>query len=145
MSNAPLTKSLRKHARPDSSRLLAIGLCAGVLFGMAGAASADRATIAAAEKEYKAARTACLAGQSHQDRPTCLQEAGAARQEAQRGGLTTAESADYEKNRLLRCQNHPPETRGLCMRRMNGEGTVSGSVEGGGILRELVVTVPAPD
>jgi hypothetical protein len=26
---------------------------------------------------------------------------------------------------------------------MNGEGIVSGSVEGGGILRELIVTVPA--
>ncbi len=145
MSYAPLTKFFRKHARPDPFRLLAIGLCAGALFGMTGVGAADRATIAAAEKEYKEARTACLAGQSHQDRPTCLQEAGAALQEARRGVLATAGSADYEKNRLLRCEHQPQADRDLCERRMNGEGTVSGSVKGGGIYRELVVTVPAPD
>jgi hypothetical protein len=31
-----------------------------------------------------------------------------------------------------------------CLARMRGEGTVSGSVEAGGILREKVTVVPAP-
>jgi len=143
MSRQPITKLCRKPTRPDPCRILAIGLCAGALLGMNAVAAADRATFAAADKEYKTARAACNAGQSHQDRATCLQEAGAALKEARRGGLTSAASADYEKNRLLRCQNQPAESRDLCIRRMNGEGTTTGSVNGGGVLRELTVTVPA--
>jgi len=105
------------------------------------AVAADRGKPASAEKTYQADRAACMAGQTHQARPTCLQEAGAALQEARRGSSDGA--ADYEKNRLLRCEHHPQGDRELCIRRMNGEGTVSGSVGGGGIVRELVVTVPA--
>jgi len=142
MSDAPLMKSF-KYMTPHSMRLLSVGLCAGVLLGMAGAASANRAMIAAAEQEYKVARAACISGRTNQGRSTCLQEAGAALREARRGGLTSAGPAEYEKNRLLRCQNQPAESRDLCVRRMNGEGSSTGSVEGGGVLRELTVTVPA--
>lgn len=146
MPQISLAKSSAKFAQLTPCCLLVIGLCAGALLGMTAVATAapDRATIAAAEKKYKAARAACLAGQSHQDRPTCLKEAGAALEEARRGNLTSAESADYEKNRLLRCQNQPAETRDLCVRRMQGGGVVSGSVEGGGVLRELTVIETGP-
>lgn len=73
-----------------------------------------------------------------------LREEGAARAEAKRGLLGKDDNpADFERNRLARCDKHTGEDRELCIRRMNGEGTITGSVEGGGILRELHVTVPA--
>ena len=86
----------------------------------------------------------CAYGQTSQDRATCLKEAGAALVEARRGGLDDGRG-QLEKNRLLRCDNQPPQDRDDCVRRMNGEGITSGSVDGGGILRELVTPVnPQP-
>ena len=74
-----------------------------------------------------------------------VHEAQAARQEARQGKLKDpVDAAQQERNRFARCEVHTSsEDRELCIRRMKGEGTVSGSVEGGGVLRELTVTVPA--
>ncbi len=75
-------------------------------------------------------------------RKDCRREAYAVRDEARRG--TLAEGTDFEQNRFARCEVHKdPTERSYCERRMRGEGTVSGSVEGGGLLRELKVIVPA--
>ena len=63
-------------------------------------------------------------------------------QAAKRGRLGDGQSS-YEQNRLARCDRLPAGDREDCVRRMHGEGTVSGSVEGGGIYRELRTTVPA--
>ncbi len=76
-------------------------------------------------------------------RDPAVREAQAARVEAKRGGLRDVDEAQRERNRYARCDAHQGEDREYCIRRMNGEGTVSGSVEGGGIYRELRVTVPA--
>lgn len=77
-------------------------------------------------------------------RDPAVREAGAAKQEARQGILARGENpAEFERNKLARCDKHAGEDRDLCIRRMNGEGTVSGSVEGGGIYRELRVQVPA--
>ena len=64
----------------------------------------------------------------------------AANQERPRGNLTDAPDA----NKFARCDYHKdPNDREYCIRRMKGEGTVSGSVEGGGVMRELrVITRP---
>ena len=75
-------------------------------------------------------------------RDPSVREAQAARQEAKRGRLQSEDTAQLERNRRARCEYLPLEDRDYCLRRMNGEGTVSGSVEGGGVLRELRVTVP---
>ncbi|HYM27719.1 MAG TPA: hypothetical protein VET66_06195 [Steroidobacteraceae bacterium] len=81
---------------------------------------------------------------SDQGKDPAVREAGAARAEAKRGMLGKDDHpAEFERNRLARCDKHTGEDRDLCIRRMNGEGTITGSVEGGGILRELHVTVPA--
>jgi len=94
---------------------------------------------------YLQERAACVA-QSGDERKTCLREAGAAQFEARRGKLAADDSADFEKNRLARCSYHKAaDEREYCERRMHGEGTTTGSVEGGGILRELTVVVPAED
>lgn len=73
-----------------------------------------------------------------------VHEAQAARQEARQGKLKdNADEAQRERNRFARCEYLKGDDREYCIRRMNGEGTVSGSVEGGGLLRELTVVVPA--
>jgi hypothetical protein len=79
----------------------------------------------------------CTSGQSNQDRATCLREAGAAFAEAKRDGLADG-STPYVRNALQRCERLPDEDRRACVSRMQGQGTTSGSVAGGGIYRELV-------
>src|SRR5690242_16350502 len=96
-------------------------------------------------QRYVDERAQC-ADKSGDDRKTCLREAGAAQYEAKRGTLAADDSSNYEANREARCAVHKnADERDYCLRRMRGEGTTSGSVEGGGILRELVVTVPAEE
>ncbi|PFH04625.1 hypothetical protein BCF11_5409 [Collimonas sp. PA-H2] len=100
----------------------------------AGAASDS----AGANARYQEERARCISGQSNQDRATCLKEAGAALQEARRGRLHDDQAAD-QANALLRCNALPVDDRDACQRRMNGEGTTSGSALEGGISRELSV------
>ena len=101
-------------------RIVAVGtlLCATA------AAAADRVYPSNGQTRYDTAR-----------------EARAAQSEARRE--RDEDPARLERNRFARCDALPAEDRQYCMRRMNGEGRVEGSVEGGGIYRELTVTVPA--
>lgn len=87
--------------------------------------------------------SASAANRTTDARDPSVREAQAARVEAKRGGLTDVNDAQRERNRFARCDAHQGEDREYCIRRMKGEGTVSGSVEGGGLLRELRVTEPA--
>jgi len=93
-----------------------------------------------ANDAYKKERAACMDGSSHQDRATCLREAAAARGEAKRGNLTSSPS--YDNNAAQRCSVLPPADRDDCVRRVQGAGTTSGSVEDGGIYRETRTMVP---
>jgi len=115
---------------------LACMALAGLMFGAVSMA-ADRVAASGAQSSYQQDRAACISGASNQDRATCLREAGAALQEAKSGNLEGS-SDDSEQNRFRRCDPLPPGDREDCVRRMNGEGTVSGTAEGGGIYRELV-------
>jgi len=127
-----------------SYRSLGVALCAaGALLGASAAVAAARDEPSDAQRVYQIDRAACIAGKTHQDRATCLREAAAALQEAKRGRLDDRQ-AEFERNRLARCDKQPPEDREYCVRRMKGEGTTSGSVEGGGIYRELAVPVVPP-
>lgn len=96
----------------------------------------------AAEARYKQDMAVCNSGQSNQDVKTCRLEARNALAQALRGALTTAPEA-LAPNARLRCNAHEGEARVACEARMRGEGTTSsGSVGGGGILRETVTVVP---
>jgi hypothetical protein len=125
-----------------SYRPWSLALCAaGALLGATLAPAADRGSLADARIVYQQDRAACISGHSGAERAPCLREAGAALQEARRGGLDDRQ-AQFEQNRLLRCDRQPPADRPDCLRRMSGEGSTSGSVEGGGIYRELVTVPP---
>lgn len=129
------------RARHPGRTALACALAALLGTSVAWAAPASKSEV---EARYQQERTQCLSGQSHQDRRTCLQEAAAARGEALKGRLDDGQAARYEQNAMLRCNALPVDDRDECQARIRGEGTTSGSVEAGGIYRELVTVEPAP-
>lgn len=92
---------------------------------------------------YQRERAACLNMQVTEDRAACLREAAAA-QAQRRKGAAPDDAAAFERNALQRCDAQPADERQACIARVQGEGSSSGSVKGGGILREKVVVVPAP-
>lgn len=82
---------------------------------------------------------------TQQDKAACLREAGAARQEAGRGGLTAGGGAALDANALARCKQLPTAEQADCELRVRGGAgaSTSGSVMGGGVVRETVTPVPA--
>jgi len=61
-----------------------------------------------------------------------------------RGGLTDPQGRKREQNITDRCKVLSGDERSDCYARMRGEGTTSGSVAGGGNLREKVTIEPVP-
>lgn len=133
------------HTSNQRTAKKAAGLIAAVISSLLlvnVSTAADRQdTSANARARYEYEKSICNNGQSNQARETCLREAGAARQQAQLGTLTTASEDQLQRNRELRCNALPPADREYCLQRMRGEGTQSGSAQSGGISRELVVPV----
>ena len=119
------------------SRMATALLMLGAALACAPALAAGKTGLAEAQARYERERAVCMSGQSNQDRATCLREAGAAFAQAKRDGLDDG-SAPYVRNALQRCEPLPDEDRRACVSRMQGQGTTSGSVAGGGIYRELV-------
>ena len=94
------------------------------------------------DARYQADRQACM-GQTELD----SRQAGAVRQEALRGARGAGVDADQlQRNALARCVVHKDRIdRAMCERMALGEGTASGSVEGGGVIREIEVEIdPEP-
>jgi hypothetical protein len=89
-------------------------------------------------------RQDCATDAATHDRANCRREGAAARVEAARGGLTRPDAETMMRNALARCQVHrDSEARTLCERMVRGDGTRSGSVASGGVIRELVTVEPA--
>ena len=100
---------------------------------------------AAANAVYQRERAACASDATPQGRVTCLKEAGAANAEAKRQLLGNGEGAQaLQQNAERRCDQVASADRDHCLRKARGEGTASGSVDGGGVLKTLVTPVPAP-
>jgi len=117
----------------------------GALVSAGAVAAAEPGRTSDIHARYLQERAQCMKIAAPEARKNCLREAGAAQIEARRGTLAEPRE-DYERNRLTRCSYYKdPQERSYCERRMRGEGSVSGSVEEGAIVRELVVTVPASE
>lgn len=129
--------SIRQHLRFSlATAALAIALPASAAGGV------DKASI---EANYQAARAACQAMAVPADRTNCLRDAGAARAQALRTGPSSTSAEQLQRNALQRCQAHKSaEDQATCERMARGDGNTSGSVEGGGVIRELTTQVPAP-
>lgn len=114
----------------------ALALLLGAGIATAAAAAPTQAS-ATSRARYEQERAVCLSGRSNQDRATCLKEAAAALAEARRRA-PAEDSAQLARNARLRCDALPPQDRPDCLARMDGQGTTRGSVQDGGIYRELV-------
>ncbi len=91
---------------------------------------------------YRQEVRACREGRTAQDETTCLREARNAEAERRRGTLDTQGS--LQANALARCGVfQTPEDKDACRARIVGHVEITGSIEGGGILREAEVTLPA--
>ena len=93
-----------------------------------------------ANSRYQRDRALC-ASRAQEDRPSCLKEAIAARAIAQRHH-TDETPEQLMRNALRRCEALQGPDRQDCVSRVQGLGTASGSVAGGGIYRELVTREP---
>ena len=113
----------------------------GALLGVTTALAASAGALADAQASYRQDMAVCNSGQSNQDLVTCRLEARNALAEAQRGGLSNA-ADPAGQNAMQRCYVHQGDDRSACEARMRGEGSVEGSVSGGGILRKIVTVVP---
>lgn len=95
-----------------------------------------------ASGSYQHEVQSCLSGRTQEDQATCLREARNAQAERKRGDLQVG-SADYQRNAMARCDPLSGEDKAACQARMMGYGGTSGSVAGGGVLREVeTVTLP---
>lgn len=112
---------------------------AAALLALSGAAHAGKTTDPL-RLQYEREKADCMTGKNQQPRNTCLKEAAAAYAQARQGRLISPSDRpdQWAANALRRCQAQPPEDREMCERRVR-EGTVVGSVEGGGQLKTLTV------
>lgn len=101
---------------------------------------------ASAEARYQRDKARCLAGHSQEDSKTCLREAGAALQAAREHDLKDPDAAQRAANTRARCDVFKTEDdRRACLARVGSDATVSGSVAGGGVLRQSTQVIPAPE
>lgn len=89
-------------------------------------------------------RAACMTGATQQAQDTCLREAANAAAEQRKGGLEAPPGADLKANAMRRCEALGGDDRADCETRVQGGGQATGSVAGGGVLREVETVVPAP-
>ena len=127
-----VTRASRKHRHALVAGFLMV-LCMGQASPALAQDKSDR------QKTYAHDRQTCLERGSGQELTACLKEAGAVL--AQRDGLGASVSPEQlQRNRLMRCDAFKGDDHADCIARTQGMGTVTGSVGGGGILRELVTT-----
>ena len=96
-----------------------------------------------ASGSFEKERAACLSGRTQQDQATCLREANNAAAEKRRGKLDNS-GAQFDANARQRCEALTGEDRTACEARVMGYGNTSGSVAGGGVIREVETVVLPP-
>ena len=91
----------------------------------------------AAKAQYDAERARCMSGTTGQDQASCLKSAGAAYESSRQGRLRDPNS-DFRDNALARCKTVAEADKADCESRVDGQGTTSGSVKEGGVIKETV-------
>jgi hypothetical protein len=132
---------------PDPARarksLVSFGVAALLAVTAAAAQVATGTTGIDASGSYQREVNSCLTGRTQQDQVTCLREARNAQGDKKRGLLDNA-GGRFEANAVARCDVLTGENKAACQARMMGFGSTSGSVSGGGLLREVeTVVLPA--
>jgi len=125
--------------------LIAVATTVAAVFSTfsVGAISASAPAPTPAEQRYQQDRANCLAGKTAEGQKTCLKEAGAALQAARAHDLKTPSAAQVAANERKRCEALSGDDKADCLKRVAGiDTTVSGSVAGGGDLKETVTVIP---
>ena len=126
--------------------LLGLGglFVAGALLSFSALAATPTASERAAEinAKFEQDKANCVSGKSGVERTACLKEATKARNSARNAPIY--DDATYRHNKFDRCRVLSGDEARDCFARMKGEGTVSGSVEGGGLYREKVTIEVGP-
>jgi hypothetical protein len=134
-------RSIAKTRSPGS--LQSFGLAALLALTAATAQIATGQTGIDASGNYQSEVQACMTGRTQQDRDTCLTEARNARADKKRGVLDNA-GGQFDANAQARCAALTGEDKAACQARVAGYGNTTGSVEGGGVLREVETVVMPP-
>jgi hypothetical protein len=130
------TSPIRQRLRHSAA--LALGLL--IAGHMVCASAQDRSE---KRQRLEADLKSCASGTSGQALEPCMQEARAVF--AQPPGAYPQVSAEQlERNSVMRCEPFTGDDLTACLARLQGGATLSGSVAGGGVLRELVTPVVAP-
>jgi hypothetical protein len=131
-----------------SHQLTALTVAAALAgaFASATAFAAEPVATNDAKALYLKEKANCEAGNTTQDKATCLKEAGAALDQKKKGKLDN--SGSPVANATDRCNALPQKDRADCVARIvgpqgpNQRVTGSGSVEGGGMIKETTTTTP---
>ncbi|EHR69968.1 hypothetical protein BurJ1DRAFT_1095 [Burkholderiales bacterium JOSHI_001] len=129
------TKYANTIARHPLTRCTALVLTA--LLATTSAQAAGKPAHLTPQQRYQQEAAACMRLGQADNRSNCLSEASTQLAQTQPTPASEAPAA-LSENALKRCEPLPDGLRQDCELRMRGAGTVSGSVEGGGIYRELV-------
>ena len=130
------------HKTPE---LLAVSLTVAAVCSAfsVGAISANAAAPSPAEQRYQQDRANCNAGKTAESRKTCLTEAAAALQASRKHNLSSPTPEQIAANERKRCETLSGDDKKDCLKRAAGvDTTVSGSVAGGGDIKETVTVVP---
>ncbi len=126
---------------------VAFGLCA--LFAVV-AATAQVSAIGTpgntgidSSGNYQQERAWCMANTTGEEQATCLKSSGAAQAEKRRGTLDN-NGANFDANAMQRCNVLLGEERAACQARVAGLGSASGSVQGGGLIKQVETVVLPP-
>jgi hypothetical protein len=125
----------------DSLKLL-LGIATALIVGAVEAQGAGGSTGIDTSGNYQSELQACKEGRTAEDQPTCLREARNAQDAKKRGALDNG-NGQFEANAMARCDVLKGDDKAACEARMMGHGQVSGSVAGGGLLREIETVIPA--
>lgn len=130
-----------RGGNPGSARVTTTALLICVAWCLT-LASPARAADDSAAARYRQEMRDCREGRTAQSRADCEREARSAAAEARRGALATPIDAAGQAQQ--RCAVFKQQTdHADCMARMGAGALLSGSVEGGGVLREHTTVVPA--
>ena len=95
-----------------------------------------------ASGSFQQEMNACMTGKTQQDKDTCMREARNAQADKKRGVLENASgNAQLKANATERCNALSGEDKAACELRINGYGSTSGSVAGGGVVRQVETAV----
>ena len=138
------SRNSRTAARtPALHAMTALGLIALIAVTAATAQVVVGDTGIDASGNYQQERAWCMANTAGEDQVTCLKNSGAAQAEKRQGTLGN-NGSNFSANAMQRCYVFNGEERAACAARVAGMGSADGSVQGGGVIRQVETVVVPP-